>query len=198
MPAQSLQERTRPYAVPLSIVVLVILAVVALPPILLGELTGKTYALTAVVVILAVSSSIPYALAVGLVTLPLFYLGVATYSSPTVLPDGEGSPSPGAVARHVLAGFAYTLAAAVVGGIGIGADFATANDSAVPVELLPSFMYIAGGIVAACFVALQLWRHDAIAGEVDAPTIVGTAALGVPLVVAGRVALWVFENGLSL
>lgn len=198
MTARALQERARPYSVPASIVALVAIAVVVLPPILLGELTGKTYALTAVVVILAVTSAIPYALGVGLVTLPLLHLGVATYASPAVLPGSDDSPSVGAVVRHFLAGVGYTLAAAVVGGIGIGADFATANDSAVPVELLPSFMYIAGGIVAACYVALQLWRHDATPDGLDGSVVAGTAALGVPLVVAGRVALFVFGNGHSI
>lgn len=197
MPATALQARARPYSVPAAVVALVALAVVVLPPILLGELTGKTYALTAAIVILAVTAALPYALAVGLVTLPLVYLGVATYASPSLLPDAGTSPSAAAVVRHFVAGFAYTLAAAVVGGIGIGADFATANDSAVPVEILPSFMYIAGGVVAACYVALQLWRHDATPGGIDRHAVPGTVALGLPLVVAGRVALWVFENGLA-
>lgn len=196
MVALTLQERARTYSVPASIGLVVALAVIAIPPMLLGELTGRTYAITAAVVILAVSSVFPYALAVGLGTLPVLYLGVATYASPTVIVHAEGSPPPGTVARHVLAGFAYTLAAAVVGGIGFGADFATANDSAVPVDMLPSFMSVAGGVVAACFVALQLWRHDGAHGDLDGPTVVGTVALGLPLVVAGRVALWVFENGL--
>lgn len=192
MTAPTLQERARPYSVPASIVVLLALAVVALPPILLGELTGKTYALTAAVVILAVGHAFPYALAVPLATLPLLYLGVATYAAPSALPVGEGVPSTGSVLRHFLAGFGYTMAAAVVGAIGIGADFATANDSVVPTGLLPSFMYVASGVVAVCYVALQVWRHTAAPGGLDRRAVAGTVALGVPLVVAGRVALLLF------
>lgn len=198
MPDGALHQRARPYSVPAAVVALVAIAVVVLPPILLGELTGTTYALTAAVVILALGAALPYALAVGLVTLPLVYLGVATYASPALLPDAGESASAVAVVRHFVTGFAYTLAAAVGGGIGIGADFATANDSAVPVDLLPSFMTIAAGVVAACFVALQLWRRDAIRGGLDGRVVAGTVVLGIPLVAAGRVALWVFENGLSV
>lgn len=181
---------------PVSVIALVVIAVVALPPILLGEFSGRTYALTAAVGILAVSAALPFALVVGVATLPLCYLGIATYASPAVLPDGDESPSAAALARHVLAGVGYTLAAAVVGAVGIGADFATTNEGAVPADVLPSFMYVAAGVVAVAFVGLQLWRQDATRRGLDGRAVVATVGLGVPLAVAGRVALWVFGNGL--
>lgn len=188
-------DRARPYSVPAAIAALVAVAVLALPPLLL-DLSSRTYALTAAWVILAVGATIPYALTVAILTTPFSYLGIATYASPSVLTERGESPPAMAVVRHGTAGFAYVLAAGIVGAIGLGADFATANESAVPTDVLPSFMLVAGGVVAACFVALQLWRHDATPDGLDARRVAGTVVLGLFLVPAGRVALWVFQQGI--
>lgn len=190
--APSTVERLRPYSVPAGILAIVAIAIVAVPPLLLGDAGGETYALTVAWLFLAFWATMPYALVVGLATLPLCYGGVATYASPGLLPGAGESATAGAVVRHFLAGFGYALAAGVVGAIGIGADIATATEAGSP-----PFVYLAGGVVGACFVALQLWRHDATPGDVDTTTIVGTAALGVPLVVAGRAAVWLFQAGLQ-
>lgn len=197
MTASALHERVRPHSVPVCIVALVAVAVVVLPPFLLGELTGKTYALTAAWVFLSLWASMPFALAVGIVTLPFVYTGTATYAAPTLLPEAGGSASATAVVRHFAAGFAYALAAGVVGAIGLGADFATANEPAVPTGSLPSFTLLGGSVVAACYVALQLWRHDATPRGVDRRAVAGTVALGAALAPAGRAAVWTFQHGLS-
>jgi len=190
-------DRFRPYSVPTSILSLVAVAVVVVPPVLLGDASARTYALTTAWVVLAVGATMPYALAVGLVTLPFVYPGVATYAAPSVLPDPGESATAAAVVRHFVSGFAYVLAAGVVGAVGLGADFASANEPVVPTDVLPSFMLVAGGVVGACFVALQLWRHAATPDGIDARSVVGTGVLGLALVPAGRVAVWVFQHGLS-
>ena len=191
-------DRFRPYSVPISIFALVALAVVVVPPVLLGDPSGRTYALTAAWIILAVWAALPYALTVGLVTLPLVYAGIATYAAPSLLPGARDSASPSAVIRHSLAGVAYILAAGVVGAVGLGAGFTTANEPAVPTGVLPSFTLLAGGVVGACFVGLQLWRHGATARGSDTRTTIGTIVLGLGLVPAGRVAVWLFQHGVVL
>ncbi|PSP45721.1 hypothetical protein BRC63_00980 [Halobacteriales archaeon QH_10_70_21] len=141
---------------------LAVLTAVALvvPPLVLDGPSARTYALTAAVLVLAVGSALPYAVAVAVGTLPLVYLDAGTYASPRA----TAGSSPG---------------------------------SSTPSPQVPFFL-VAGGVVGLVFVGLQLWRHDAPVGDLDARTTLGTVGLGLLLVPAGRVALWVFGGGLPL
>jgi hypothetical protein len=185
-------ERFRPHSVPVCVFAVVVAAVVIVPPLVL-DLTPRTYAIAAAVLILAVSSTAPYAVAVAVLTLPSQYLGLASYASPRTVPD-DGRPSLVDALRHAGAGSAYVLAAGAVGGIGVGVDVASSSSASTPPTGVP-FTYLAGGVVGVVFVGLQLWRHDDPESGFDARTTFGTIALGLLLVPAGRVALWLFGHG---
>ena len=185
-------ERFRPHSVPICILAVVAAAAVVVPPLVL-ELTPKTYAIAAAVLILAVTSTAPYAVAVAVLTLPFQYLGLASYASPRTVPE-DGRPSLADALRHAAAGFAYVLAAGAVGGIGVGVDVASSSSASTPPAGVP-FTYLAGGVVGLAFVGLQLWRHDDPVGDLETRTVLGTIALGLLLVPVGGVALWLFGRG---
>lgn len=190
-------ERFRPYSVPLCVFAIVVVAVLLVPPLLLGEATARTYALTAAVLILAITSVFPYAIVVAVLTLPLLYAGFGSYATPdAVLTDPD--PAPVAILRHVVAGVSYVLAAAIVGAIGLGADFATSSGSSpLPSALRPSFLVVGGVAVAGTFVGLQLWRYHTPARTLDRRAILGTAVLGGLLALSPVVALWMFGTVMS-
>lgn len=189
MSLQAFAERFRPISVPVSLFALVVATLLFVPPLVLGEVTFRTYALTTAVFILAASSVSPYAVVVAVGTLPLLYLGFGTFASPATLPAEDDSPSMAAAIRHVVAGVAYVLAAAVVGAVGFGADFAVSSGSSP--SLMPSLLIIGGVIVASAFVGLQLWRYDG-EGAFEWRTVATTVFLGVLLALSPSVALWVF------
>jgi nitric oxide reductase large subunit len=185
--------RFRRYSVPLCLFALVAAVVLVVPPLVLGEVTARTYLLTAAVLVLALASVFPYAVAVGVVTLPLAYAGVGSYAAPRVVPTGAESLSVTAALRHAVAGVAYVLCAAAVGAVGLGADFAlSSGSSGLPPGLRPSLLVVGGGVVAGTFVGLQLWRYDVPLEALDRRTILGTVALGALLAPSPVVALWVF------
>jgi hypothetical protein len=197
MSADAWTDRFRPHSVPTCLFVLVTLSILLVPPLVLGEATFRTYAITTAVVLLAASSVFPYAIVVAVVTLPLVSTGIASYASPDVLPAESGSLSVPAALRHVVAGIAYVLAAAAVGGIGIGVDFAVSSGSSpLPAALRPSFLFVGGVLVGGTFLTLQLWRYEGPADRLDRRAVFGTAALGVLLAVSPAVALWVFNSSL--
>ena len=182
-------DRFRPISVPVSLFALVAAALLFVPPLVLGEATFRTYAIATAVFILAISSAFPYALVVAVGTLPLLYLGFGTFASPATLPAETESPSMTAAIRHVVAGVAYVLAAAVVGALGFGADFAVSTGSSP--SPLPSLLIVGGVVVAGAFVGLQLWRYE---GSLELRTVATTVVLGVFLALSPSVALWVFEG----
>ncbi|PSP66064.1 hypothetical protein BRC85_11705 [Halobacteriales archaeon QS_1_69_70] len=186
-------EWLRPHSVPLGIVAVLAVAALFVPPLVLNP-SAETYAITAAILVLAVVSSVPYAVGVSLLTLPPQYLGSATYASPGGIPD-EGKPKPTAALRHAGAGVTYVLSAGAVGGIGIGVDVASSASASTPPTGVP-FTYLAGGVVGVVFVALQLWRYDAPLSDLETQTVIWTVGLGLLLVPAGRVAIWVFGGGL--
>ena len=182
-------ERFRPHSVPVCILAVVVATAVVVPPLVL-DLTPRTYAIAAAVLILAVTSTAPYAVAVAVLTLPFQFLGLASYASPRTVPE-DGRPSLVDSLRHAAAGFAYVLAAGAVGGIGVGVDVASSSSASTPPAGVP-FTYFAGGVVGLVFVALQLWRHDVPAGDLETRTVLGTVVLGLFLLPAGPVALLLF------
>jgi hypothetical protein len=184
-------ERFRPVSVPVSLFALVVAALLFVPPLVLGEATFRTYAIATAVFILAVSSVFPYAVVVAVGTLPLLYLGLGTFASPTTLPAADEPLSTTAAIRHVVAGVAYVLSAAVVGALGFGADFAVSSGSSP--SLMPSLLIVGGVVVASAFVGLQLWRYDG-EGTFDWRTVATTVVLGGLLAFSPSVALWVFEG----
>lgn len=195
MSSPSTLDRFRPHAVPVVILALVVVVSSIVPPLVLGAVTARTYAITAAVLILAVGSVLPYALFVAIGTLPLLYTGLASYAAPQPSPDAAFSFSATAALRHVVAGVAYVLSAAVVGAIGIGAQMGAPDVVAgVPSAIYPSFLILGGVLIAVAFVALQLWRYDAALGTLDQGTILGTAVLGLLLAVSPIVAFWVFNT----
>ena len=185
-------ERFRPHSVPVCILAVVVAVAVAVPPLVL-DLTPRTYAIAAAVLILAVISTAPYAVAVAVLTLPFQFLGLASYASPRAVPE-DGRPSLVDALRHTAAGFVYVLAAGAVGGIGVGVDVASSAGASTPPTGVP-YAYLAGGGVGLTFVGLQLWRHDDPVGDLETRTVPGTIALGLLLVPAGHVALWLFGRG---
>ena len=190
--APSVLERFRPHSVPVCVFAVVAAAAVLVPPLVL-DLSARTYAIAAAILILAVTSTAPYAVVVAVLTLPVQYLGLASYAAPRTVPDG-GRPSLVDSLRHVAAGFAYVLAAGAVGGIGVGVDVAGSPSAPTPPTGVP-FTYLAGGVVGLVFVGLQLWRHDDPVGDLETRTVLGTVGLGLLLVPAGGVALWLFGRG---
>jgi len=190
---------TRPlkrYSVPLAVFAMVAVAALLVPPIVMAEATSRTYALTAAILILAVGSAFPYAVVVALGTLPLCYVGVASFAAPRPAADEPHPFSAVAALRHAVAGFAYVSGSAAVGAIGIGTQIGLTSDlSAIPAAFRPSFLHLGGVLVAAVFVSLQLWRYEAPVGELPARTVVGTVALGASVALSPAVAFWVFNGG---
>ena len=180
-------ERFRPHSVPVCVFAVVAAAAVLAPPLVL-DLSARTYAIAAAVLILGVTSAAPYAVAVSVVTLPLLYAGAGSYASPAAVLDAE-RPAPVDALRHVAAGIVYVLAAGAVGAIGVGASFAADSGSST---LQPVLMVAGSALVAATFVGLQLWRHNGPAGDLKTRTVLGTVVLGLFLLPAGPVALLLF------
>lgn len=187
--------RFRPYSVPVCLFVVVAAAVFFVPPLVLGEASGRTYALTAAVLIVAISSVLPYAVAVGVLTVPFLYAGVGSYADPGVIPASEESFSGMGALRHIVAGISYVVAAAAVGAVGIGIDFAASSGSTpLPRVGFPPFLALGGAVVASVFVAVQLWRYDGPIGDLGRKSVLGTVALGALLAASPLVALWVFGS----
>lgn len=185
----------RRYSVPLVVFAMVVVSALVVPPVVLGEVTARTYALTAAVFILAVSSTAPYAVLVGLGTLPLLYAGVASFAAPQPAAEEPHLFSAATAIRHVAAGISYVLGAAAVGAMGIGVQMGIRSDStAIPAVFQPSFLYLGGVLVAGTFVSLQLWRYDTSLGGLARRTVLGTVALGVLLALSPAVAFWVFNG----
>ena len=180
-------ERFRPHSVPVCVFAVVAAAAVLVPPLVL-DLSARTYAIAAAVLILGVTSAAPYAVAVSVVTLPLLYAGAGSYASPAAVLDAE-RPAPVDALRHVAAGIVYVLAAGAVGAIGVGASFAADSGSST---LQPVLMVAGSALVAATFVGLQLWRHNDPTGGLETRTVLGTVVLGLFLLPAGPVALLLF------
>lgn len=185
------------HSVPLVVFVMVAVAVLIMPPVVLGEVTTRTYALTAAVLILAVGSVFPYAVLVALGTLPLLYAGVASFSAPRPSATDPHSFSAIAALRHAVTGFSYVLGATTVGAIGIGVQMGMGGDSAtIPAAFQPFFLYLGGVLVAGAFVSLQLWRYDTSLDGLSRRTVLGTVTLGGLLALSPAVAFWVFNGGL--
>jgi hypothetical protein len=183
------------HSVPLVVFVMVAVSILLVPPVVLGEVTARTYALTAAVVILAVSSAAPYAVLVGLGTLPLLYAGVASFAAPQRAAKDLHPFSAVAATRHTVAGISYVLGAAAVGAIGIGVQIGMRSDStAIPAVFQPSFLYLGGMLVAGAFVSLQLWRYDTSLSGLARRTVLGTVTLGILLALSPAVAFWVFNG----
>lgn len=198
MPSPSVIEQVKHHSVPLVVFVMVALAALVVPPIVLGEATPRTYALTAAVLIFAVSAVFPYAMLVALGTLPFLYAGIASFAAPQTAADVTHPFSAVTALRHVAAGIFYVLAAAAVGAIWIGAQIAVGSSStAIPMAFRSSILYFGGAIVAGAFVCLQLWRYDTPLGGLARRTILGTVALGVLLALSPVVAFWVFNGAFS-
>jgi len=195
MPQPSLQRQFRRHSVPITLVAVVAGAVLFVPPLILGGLTTRTYAITAALLIIAVSTVLPYALLVAVGTLPLLYADIASFAAPRSSAAVTHPFSVRTALRHITAGVAYVLAAAVVGAIGIGAQMG-GPDIVNPVLkfLQPVLLFAGGGIVATVFVSLQLWRYERGLRTLDWRTTLGTAGLGVLLTLSPVVAYWVFGN----
>lgn len=194
MPSPSTVGRFRRHAAPLVVFGIVAVALLVVPPLVLGELTARTYAVTAAVAILAVSAVTPYAVVVALGTLPLLYAGIASFAPPQTGADAH-SFSAVAALRHAAAGFAYVLGAAVVGAVGIGTQIAIGGESGgIPAAVQPALLYVGGIIVAVAFVGLQLWRYDRPVGALAGRTVLGTGVLGALLALSPAAAFWVFNN----
>lgn len=195
MSSPSTLERFRHHAVPLVLVVIVAITVLVVPPLVLGDLTARTYSITAAVLILAITTAFPYAVLVAVGTLPLLYFGIASYAAPQTPSDPGHSFSSATALRHVFAGVSYVLGAAVVGVVGLGVQLAAPPGATMgPAALQPSFLLLGGLIVAGTFVGAQLWRYDTPHGTLPRQTVLGTAALGVLLAVSPAIAYWVFGN----
>ena len=197
MSSHAALARFESYAVPVVLTCIVVVTALVVPPLVLGEMTVRTYAISAAVIILASSSVLPYALLVGLGTLPLLYAETASFGAPETAADGSHSFSGVTALRHVVAGISYVLAAAVVGAIGIGTQFAVGGDAArIPAAVQPAMMYLGGVVIAAAFVSLQLWRYQRPVKRLPRRTILGTATLGALVALSPAVAYWVFTGAI--
>lgn len=195
MSSPSTLDRFRPYSVPVVIFAIGAIAVTLVPPLVLGEVTTRTYALTVAVAVLAVGAVLPYALLIAIGTLPLLYSGLASYAAPQSSPDTAHSFSVTTILRHVVAGVAYSLEAAVVGAIGIGVQLGAPDAAAAwTIGGQPSLLVLGGVIIAVTFVALQLWRYDTAVRTLKRGTLLGTVVLGILVAVSPVVAFWVFNN----
>jgi len=186
--------RFRPYSLPVCLFALVAGTVTLVPPLVLGEATARTYALTVAVLIVAVSSVLPYAVAVAVLTVPFPYAGLGTYAAPAA-----GEPfSPTAALRHAVAGVSYVVAATAVGAVAVGIDFAVSSGSnplqavRFPGLGVPPFLTLGGAAVAAVYVVVQLWRYDSPLAEIGLDAVLGTVVLGVLLAASPVAALWLF------
>ena len=114
----SVLERFRPHSVPVCVFAVVAAAAVLAPPLVL-DLSARTYAIAAAVLILGVTSAAPYAVTVSVVTLPLLYAGA----------DVTPRISTAAAMAYVLAdrssisGGTSTAAAATMARIQIGTEW---------------------------------------------------------------------------
>lgn len=195
MSLPSTLQTVKRHSVPLAVFVIVAGVVLVMPPIVLGEVTTRTYALTAAVLILAVSSALPYAVVVALGTLPLLYAGLASFAAPQPASASPHVFSAAAALRHAVAGISYVLGAAAVGAIGFGVQIGMESDSTVmPAAFLPPFLYFGGILVAGVFVPLQMWRYNTPLDELTRGTVLGTVTLGVLLALSPAVAFWVFRG----
>ncbi|MFP4625194.1 MAG: hypothetical protein ACLFNI_01220 [Natronomonas sp.] len=201
MSSPSIIQRFKPHSVPLVLFAIVAIAALIVPPLVLGEATSRTYALTAAVFILAIGSVFPYALLVAVGTLPLLYTGYASYAAPQTSATLQTSPktpysfSPTSALRHVVAGVVYALEAAAVGAVGMGAQIAVGSGpTAVPAIFQPSFLFLGGTTVGVAFFGLQLWRYDTPLRTLDRQTILGTAVLGGLVALSPVVAFWIFNT----
>ena len=195
--------RFRPYSVPICLFTVVGAAVLFVPPLVLGDATGRTYALTVAVLIVAISSVLPYAAAVGVLTVPFLYTGIGSYASPAVLPTDAEPFALAGVLRHVVAGISYVVAATAVGAVGIGIDFAASSGSdslpavgfpSFPSPGFPPFLLLGGVVIAGVYVTVQLWRYERPVRDLGWETVFGTVVLGVFLAAAPAVALWIFGS----
>jgi len=195
MSLQRFGDRFRPYSVPVCLFIVVAVAVFLVPPLVLGDASSRTYALTAAVLIVAISSVLPYAVAVGVLTVPFLYSGIGSYAVPAVIPAPEESLTVIAALRHVVAGISYVVAATAVGAVGIGLDFAASSGSTpLPRVGFPPFLALGGAVVAGVFVAVQFWRYDGEIRDLGRRTVFGTAVLGGLLAASPLVALWIFGS----
>lgn len=203
MSPYSLLGRFRPYSVPICLFAVVAVVVLLVPPLVLGEATGRTYALTTAVLIVAISSVIPYAVGVAVLTLPFLYTGSGSYAAPEVLPTDAEPFSATAALRHVMAGISYVVAATAVGAVGIGIDFAASSGSnpvsavgfpSFPSIGVPPFLLLGGAVVAGVYVAVQLWRYERPVRALGRQTVLGTVILGALLAASPVVALWIFGS----
>lgn len=184
----------RPYSVPVIISSILVIGAIIVPPLVLGEVTTETYVITAAVIILAVSATLPYALLVGIGTLPFLYTGFASYAAPQPSADTAHPFSPAAALRHVVVGVGYVLVAAVVGAIGFGSQMGIpAREAPRALGGQPAFLVLGGLIIAATFVTLQLWRYDTALRTLDRKILLGTVVLGLPVAVSPIVAFWIFN-----
>jgi hypothetical protein len=195
--------RFRPYSVPICLFAVVAAAVLFVPPLVLGDATGRTYALTMAVLIVAISSVLPYAVAVGVLTVPFLYTGIGSYAAPEVLPTDAEPFALTAALRHVTAGISYVVAATAVGAVGIGLDFAASSGSdpfpavgfpPFPALGFPPFLMLGGVVIAGVYVALQLWRYERSVRGLGWDTVFGTVVLGAFLAASPIVALWIFGS----
>lgn len=195
--------RFRPYSVPLCLSAVVAAAVLFVPPLVLGDATGRTYALTTAVLIVAISSVLPYAVAVGVLTVPFLYTGLGSYAAPGVLPTEAEPFSLTAALRHVIAGISYVVAATAVGAVGIGVDFAASSGSdsfpavgfpPFPALGFPPFLLFGGVVIAGVYVVVQLWRYERPMGGLAWKTVLGTVVLGAFLAASPVIALWIFGS----
>lgn len=195
MSSPSILDRFRPHSVPVVIFAIAAIAITIVPPLVLGEVTTRTYALTVAVVVLALGAVLPYALLVAIGTLPLLYAGLASYAAPQPSPDNAHSFSPIAILRHVAAGVAYSVGAAVVGAIGIGVQLGAPEGAAAwTIGEQPSLLVLGGVIVGVTFVAFQLWRYDTTLRTLNRGILLGTAVLGVLVAISPVIAFWIFNN----
>ena len=195
MSSPSTVGRFSRYSVPVAVFLIVLVAVLVVPPLAMSGVTARTYAIAGAVVILAVRAAFVYAVLVAVGTLPFLATDVGSFAAPEIGAGGAHSLSGGTAVRHVAAGVSYALGAAVVGAVGMGAQIAVGEGStAIPEPLRPVFLFLGGVIVAVAFVGLQLWQYHRFRTELNWPIVLGTVTLGVLLALSPLVALWVFSN----
>lgn len=183
------------YSVPIVVSIVVVVATLAIPPVVLGEIPARTYGLVAALLIISISPTLPYAVIVSFGTLPLLYAGIASFAAPEPGADAPHVFSAEAIIRHVVAGISYVLSAAAVGAIGIGAQLEVRDGfAAIPTVFQPFVLYFGGVLVAGVFVVFQLWRYDTSLTKISWPTLAGTVALGILLALSPAVALWILSG----